>query len=86
VEGLTVNVTPPAPCEQIALYGASDGTTTRVPIPAGFAPQGMVSIYGRARFLVAVIAADDPRTDAEVVADALAAQRAGGFQLPGAVA
>jgi hypothetical protein len=80
-----MNVTRPAPCDQIALYGAPDGTTTRVPIPAGCTPQPLVSVYGRARFLVAVIDADDPRTDAQVVAEALAKQREDGGQTPAVV-
>ena len=70
-----MKVTPPAPCEKIALYGAPDGTTARVPVPAGVVPEGLLSIYGRTRFLVDVIDADDPRTDAQIAEAAIEKQR-----------
>jgi hypothetical protein len=46
-----------------------------VPIPAGVVPQGLCSVAGRARFLVCVIDATDPRSDRDLVEAALAETR-----------
>ena len=60
-----------APCNRIAIYGSPDGTLARVPLPAHVVPVGFTSHYGKARFLVAVIDAADPRPDDEILANAI---------------
>lgn len=63
-------------CDRIAIYGSPDGTIARVPLPAGVVPVSFTSHYGRARFLVMVIDADDPRSDDAILVEAIRAMDA----------
>jgi hypothetical protein len=60
-------------CDRIAIYGSPDGTLVRVPLPPDVVPMGFTSHYGKARFLVDVVMADDPRTDDQIALDAIRA-------------
>jgi hypothetical protein len=58
-------------CERLAIYGSPDGTITRVPLPPDVTPVAFTSHYGRDRFLVDVVERDDPRTDVQIMLDAI---------------
>jgi hypothetical protein len=60
-------------CDRFAIYGSPDGTMTRVPLPPDVAPVGFTSHYGKGRFLVDVVMANDPRTDDQILLDAMRA-------------
>lgn len=68
----------PPPCARLAIYAAMDGSKVRVPIPTGVTPQGMMSLHGLTRVLLAEIDANDPRTDDEICDAEIAIRSASG--------
>lgn len=59
-------------CDRLAVYGSPDGTVCRVPVLPGVTPVSFTSYHGRARFLITVIDANDPRSDDDLIREAIA--------------